>query len=230
MHLTKLFLLFFFLLSIKQTIANATELDSAFIERFAKIYLTEQFPSNDEERVRISVARLDPRIKIKPCKIPLTANIPETKGARNVNIKISCDESTPWKIYLSAKVEITKAVLIAKTTISQGDKLDETNVELAYIAINQIRGEKLTDKTIVFGAKAKRRIGKGKTISKKSICLICKGDVVTIIATSASFTIKTQGVALSAGNINEQIKVKNSRSNKIITPRVKAINQVIIHL
>lgn len=230
MHLTKLFLLFFFLLSIKQTIANATELDSAFIERFAKIYLTEQFPSNDEERVRISVARLDPRIKIKPCTIPLTANIPETKGARNVNIKISCDESTPWKIYLSAKVEITKAVLIAKTTISQGDKLDETNVELAYIAINQIRGEKLTDKTIVFGAKAKRRIGKGKTISKKSICLICKGDVVTIIATSASFTIKTQGVALSAGNINEQIKVKNSRSNKIITPRVKAINQVIIHL
>ncbi|MFQ3268092.1 MAG: flagella basal body P-ring formation protein FlgA, partial [Colwellia sp.] len=33
-----------------------------------------------------------------------------------------------------------------------------------------------------------------------------------------------------SGNINEQIKVKNARSNKIITPRVKTINQVVIHL
>ncbi|KGJ96982.1 flagellar basal body P-ring formation chaperone FlgA [Colwellia psychrerythraea] len=230
MRHTKHFLFFSLLLLIKQPIVAATELDSAFIERFAKTYLAKYFPSSDDEKVRISIARLDPRIIIKPCKIPLTANIPEKSGARNVNIKISCDESIPWKIYLSAKVEITKAVLIAKNTISQGDKLDESNIELAYIAINKIRGEKLTDKAIVFGAKAKRRIGKGKTISKKSICLICKGDVVTIIASSNTFTIKTQGVALSSGNINEQIKVKNTRSNKVITPRIKAINQVIIHL
>ncbi|MFT5003293.1 MAG: flagella basal body P-ring formation protein FlgA, partial [Flavobacteriales bacterium] len=172
----------------------------------------------------------DPRITIKPCEIPLTANIPEKIRAINVNIKISCDGSIPWKMYLSAKVEITKAVLVATTTISKGDKLDESNIELAYMAINRIRGDKLTDKNIVFGAKAKKRIGRGRTISKQSICLICKGDIVTIIASSNSFSIKTRGVALSSGNINEQIKVKNARSNKIITPRVKTINQVVIHL
>ncbi|MCJ8296800.1 MAG: flagellar basal body P-ring formation protein FlgA [Colwellia sp.] len=230
MRLTKHFLFFLFLLLIKQPIIAATELDSAFIERFAHTYLIEKFPSTNEEIVRISVARLDPRIVIKSCKIPLTANISDKNSTRNINIKISCDESIPWKIYLSAKVEITKAVLIAKSTISQGDILDESNVELAYIAINKIRGEKLTDTAIVFGAKAKRRITKGKTISKRSICLICKGDVVTIIVSSKVFTIKTQGVALSSGNINEQIRVKNTRSNKVITPRVKAINQVVIHL
>ena len=150
--------------------------------------------------------------------------------AGNVNVKISCNESIPWKIYLSAKIEITKAILIAKNTISQGDKLDDSNVELAYIAINRIRGDKLTDSNIVFGAKAKKRIAKGKAITKRSICLVCKGDVVTIIASSKSFNIKAQGVALSSGNINEQVRVKNTRSNKIITPRVKAINQVVIHL
>jgi flagella basal body P-ring formation protein FlgA len=230
MRVTKLFLTFLFLLLIKQTIVNATELDSAFIERFTKAYLTEQFPSTEEERVRISVAHLDPRIIIKPCKIPLTVNIPEKNRAINVNIKISCDESISWKIYLSAKVEITKAVLIATSTISKGDKLDESNIELAYMAINRIRGDKLTDINIVFGAKAKKRIAKGRTISKKSICLVCKGDVVTIIASSNNFSIKTRGVALSSGNINEQIRVKNSRSKKIITPRVKTINQVVISL
>ena len=230
MRLTKLFLTFLFLLLTKQTIAAATELDSAFIENFAKTYLTEQFPSTEEEKVRISVAHLDPRINIKPCKTPLAINIPEKNGAINVNVKISCNESIQWKIYLSAKVEITKAVLIAKNTISKGDKLDESNVELAFIAINKIRGNKLTDTNIVFGAKAKKRIAKGRAISKKSICLICKGDVVTIIVSSKTFSIKTQGVALSSGNINEQIRVRNTRSKKVITPRIKAINQVVINL
>lgn len=230
MRLTKLLLIFLFLLLIKQKVVAATELDSAFIERFANAYLTEQFPSTEEEKVRISVAHLDPRISIKPCKIPLTANIPEKNHAINVNVKISCNESIPWKIYLSAKIEITKAVLVAKNTISKGDKLDDSNIELAYLAINRIRGEKITDINIVFGAKAKRRITKGKTISKKSICLICKGDVVTIIASSESFSIKARGVALSSGNINEQIRIKNTRSKKVITARVKTINQVIINL
>jgi len=230
MRHTKLFLLFLTLLLVKQPTSAATELDSAFIEQFAKAFLLEKFPSTGEEKVHISVASLDPRIVIKPCNIPLTANIPEKNNARNVNIKISCDESTPWKIYLSAKVEITKAILIAKNTISKGEKLDESNVELAYIATNKIRGDKLTDTRIIFGAKAKKRIAQGRAISKKSICLVCKGDVVTIIASSKSFSIKTQGVALSSGNINEQIRVRNTRSNKVITPRIKAINQVVINL
>jgi flagella basal body P-ring formation protein FlgA len=230
MPYTKLFFIFLFLLLIRQPISLANELDSTFIEHFAKTFLLEKFPSTDEQKVRISVARLDPRITIKPCKIPLTANIPDKNNTRNVNIKISCDESTPWKIYLSAKVEITKAILIAKNTISQGDTLDDSNVGLAYVAINRIRGNKITDTSVVFGAKAKRRIAQGKAISKKSICLVCKGDVVTIIAKSKSFNIKTQGIALSSGNINEQIRVRNSRSNKVITPRVKTINQVVINL
>ena len=230
MRHTKLFLYFSLLLLTKQSIAANSELDSAYIEHFATSYLMDKFPSTDDNRVSISVAKLDPRIVIKPCKIPLTANIPENTRARNVNIKISCDESISWKIYLSAKIEITKAVLVAKNTISKGDRLDESNVVLSYIAINRIRGDKLTDTSIVFGAKAKKRIAQGRAISKSNICLICKGDAVTIIVSSKVFSIKTQGVALSSGNINEQIRVKNTRSNKVITPRIKSSNQVVIHL
>jgi flagella basal body P-ring formation protein FlgA len=230
MRHTKLFFIFLFLLLIQQPVSANTELDRTYIEHFAKRYLLEKFPSTDDKKVQISVAHLDPRIVIKPCIIPLTANIPEKNNSRNVNVKISCDESTPWKIYLSAKVEITEAVLVAINTISKGDTLDEGNVELTFIATNKLRGEKITDSSIVFGAKAKKRIAKGKTISKRSICLVCKGDRVTIIASSKSFSIKTQGIALSSGNINEQIRVRNTRSNKVITPRIKAINQVVINL
>ena len=82
----------------------------------------------------------------------------------------------------------------------------------------------------IIGGKAKKRIAQGRPINLKNICLICKGDSVTIIAKSTGFTIKTQGKALSAGNLHQQIRVKNKQTGKIITAQVKAINQVVINL
>ena len=223
-----IFIFLFFLNS--QSFANENKVGSNYIEQFATAFLTEKFPSSEEEKVLISVSSLDPRIEIKSCDLPLVANIPENMGARNVNIKISCDDTAPWKIYLSAKVQITKAVLVAISTINRGDTLNEDNVALNFLPVNQLRGNKLDDPTLVFGAKAKKRIAKGRAISKSSFCLICKGDFVTIIAASDSFNIKTQGMALSSGNVNDQIRVRNTRSNKIISPRVKNARQVIINL
>jgi len=200
------------------------------IEQFAKTYLENNLVIPEQGKVVIKVATLDPRIIIKPCQIPLEANIPENHNGRNLNVKIKCDDSTPWSIYLPAKVEITLPVLVAKSTILKGTILNEDNVEIKFIANNKIRGEKLTDKNIVLGAKARKRIAKGRTISRKSICLVCKGDTVTIIASSENFSIKTQGIALSSGNINEQIRVRNTRSNRVITSTVKAVNKVVINL
>jgi flagella basal body P-ring formation protein FlgA len=200
------------------------------IEQFAQTYLEKNLQVPEEGRVIIKVATLDPRITIRPCQVPLKANIPENYQGRNLNIKIYCDDSTPWNIFLPVKVEITLPVLVAKNTILKGTILDNDNIEVQYIASNKIRGEKLQDKNIVLGAKAKKRISKGRSISRKSICLVCKGDTVTIIASSENFSIKTQGVALSSSNINEQIRIRNSRSNRVITATVKAINKVEINL
>ena len=200
------------------------------IEQFAQTYLKNNLVVPEEGKLIIKVATLDPRVTIRPCQVPLKANIPENHNGRNLNIKINCDDSTPWKIYLPAKVEITLPVLVAKNTILKGTILNDDNIEIQYIASNKIRGEKLKDKSIVLGAKAKKRIAKGRSISRKFICLVCKGDTVTIIASSENFTIKTQGLALSSGNINEQIRVKNTRSKRIVTATVKATNNVIINL
>lgn len=230
MRYFQLLMFFWLLLTANHALSNEIKLDSAYIEQVAKDYLLTKYPSTDAEKTVISVARLDPRIIIKSCESPLQAHSQEQTKVRNINVKISCEGDSPWKIYISAKVEISEAVLVAKKTISKGDVLDTSNVELSYVAINKLRGERLTDSNIVFGAKAKKRISQGKTISKRSICLVCKGDVVTITASSSSFSIKTQGVAINSGNINEQIRVRNSRTNKIITGKIKSLNQVVINL
>lgn len=230
MHYSLFFLFFILTVFIKQAFAIDNQPSYEQIQQIVTEHLLEKHPSTDSKKTRITVAKLDPRIVIQPCELPLIATSPDKNKVRNINVKVSCEGEKPWKLYISTKVEITEAVLIAAKTISKGDVLDASNVELAFIGVNKLRGERLNDTSIVFGGKAKRRITKGKTISKNSICLICKGDVVTITASSESFSIKTQGVALSSGNINDQIRVKNTRSNKVITPRIKAVNQVVINL
>lgn len=224
------FLTISLLLLLNASISRASSLEHDKIEQFAKSFIENNLAIPEEGKINIKVAHIDPRVTIRPCQVPLKANIPEKHNGRNLNIKINCEDSTPWKIYIPARVEITLPVLIAKNTILKGTLLNNDNVGIKYIASNKIRGEKLKDRKIVIGAKAKKRIAKGRTISRKSICLVCKGDTVTIIAKSDTFSIKTQGVALSSGNINEQIKVQNSRSKRIITSTVKAINKVVISL
>lgn len=223
-----LLLIYFIVLIAKP--ANATALQSAELERFIKQYLEQTITPPPGGKIVISVASIDPRIIIKPCQQDLSANIPENHGGRNINVKISCNDSTPWSMFIPAKIEKTYAVLIAKNTIEKGAILSQSNIAIEYLPRNKLRGKRLSNIDKIVGSKAKKRIGKNKVISRNSVCLVCKGDVVTIIAKSDNFIIKAKGTALTDGNLNEQIKVENSRSGKIIRPKVSAVNQVTIHL
>jgi flagella basal body P-ring formation protein FlgA len=210
--------------------SHSTTWDKPYLENLAKKSLEEKITPPEGGRISISVTNIDPRVTIKPCLKKLTVNIPENTTSKNVNVKISCSDPTPWQIYIPARIEQTFAVIIATTTIDKGVTLTNDNISVQYLPSNKIRGKKFTDIAALLGGKAEKRIGKGRPINTRNVCLVCKGDTVTITAKSATFTIKTQGIALSSGNLNNQIKVRNTHSGKIIRPQVTAINQVIIHL
>jgi len=226
----KFFLFIAYFVALAPNLSPASSFDATFLETLAKKYLEGKVSPPKGGKVSISVAKLDPRIVINPCHQALTANIPEKYNGRNVNVEISCSTPTPWRIYIPAKIEQTFAVLVASSTIEKGMMLTDENVAIEYLPTNKVRGKKLAEKDSVLGSKATKRIGKGRAIASKHVCLVCKGDAVTIIAKSDNFMIKTRGTAISSGNLNQQIRVKNTRSGKIIRPKVSAINQVTINL
>jgi flagella basal body P-ring formation protein FlgA len=226
----KLYSISLYLIVLFSFSSHSTTWDRAYLETFAKKYLEEKIVPPEGGKISISVANIDPRITIQPCKQKLIANIPQDTISRNVNVKISCDDPTPWQIYLPARIEKTFAVVIATTTIEKGTMLSKDNISVQYIASNRIRGKRLSDMTAILGSKSEKRIGKGRAINTRNVCLVCEGDAVTISANSPNFVIKTQGIALSSGNLNKQIKVRNTHSGKVIRSKVTAINQVTIHL
>ncbi len=230
MHPTKVFLSIVCFIVSFSVMSSTVTWDSTYIESFAKTYLKNKIPSPPGGKISFKVANIDARVIIKPCQVPLKANIPENTSRRNVNVKITCEDSIPWHIYLPSKIERSFAVVVSTRTIEKGDILTKQNIAIKYIAKNKIRGEKLTELNAVLGSKAEKRIGEDNPITKRNACLVCKGDAVTIIAKTKNFMIKTKGTALSSGNLNQQIRVKNTRSGRVIKPKISAINQVTINL
>lgn len=226
----KIFLTLLYLSFLITSVSFAETFDRSYIENLARKHLEAEYNTPSSGKISIKLSKIDPRININPCNSPLKVNIPEKTNSRNVNIKISCEDSTAWHIYLNGKVEIKVPVLVAKTQINKGSILDASNVYLIYQSSRKIRGTVLTDVNKVFGGKTNKRISKGKPINRNNICFVCEGEDITIIAKSDIFSIKTIGIALSDGNIGDQVKVKNKKSGRIITAQVNAINKVLINL
>ncbi|MGI2801365.1 flagellar basal body P-ring formation chaperone FlgA, partial [Photobacterium damselae] len=78
----------------------------------------------------------------------------------------------------------------------------------------------------LFGAKVKRNVKMGEAVQANDICMVCRNDKVVISAGQPGLKIITQGTALSDGTLGEQIRVKNNRSNKIISAQVSAVGEV----
>jgi len=145
-------------------------------------------------------------------------------------VKIFCAGSTPWQLFLTVRVETSIPVLVAANRISKGTLLDSSNVTIEMRNIQRIRGEVIDSIAQVIGSRTIRGVSKGTGITKRNICVVCKGQSVTIIAKSNDFIIKTAGIALKNASFGEQVKVKNSRSGRTIIAQVKTINQVVINL
>lgn len=230
MSKTKIFLTFLLSLIYFSTAANAETYDRAYLENLAKNAVTEAFVNDSSEHISITVSRLDPRLVIQPCDGQLNANIPEKLSGRNVNVKINCSGSTPWHLYVPVRLSVQAPALVAKQAISKDSVLTENNVEIVFVDKHQIRGEPITNINDVLGAKTKRNISQGKSINRRHICLVCKGDQVILEAASSVLSIKTAGTSLGNGHLGDKVRVKNNRSGKTVFGIIKGINKVAINL
>ena len=226
----KIFIIISLISTSLSNLAFGQTMDRTQIQNFVEEFIKNNIPLPTQGKMTVSVSSLDPRIIIKPCLSSLIANIPENHNGRNVNVKIICDDPTPWYLFIPTRIQMVVPVVVAKSIISKGSRVDETNTIIEYRDKYRVRGEIIDDIRVVIGTRAKRKLSAGSILTKKNICFVCKGSHVTLIAKSDTLMIKTSGIALKDGGIGEQIRVKNESSGRTVTGRVSAINKVVINL
>ena len=74
-----------------------------------------------------------------------------------------------------------------------------------------VRPQYLQEKELLVGSRSKRNIRSGFPVSMNQICMVCKGDNVTIFANIKGLAIKTSGIALEDGTLGEQVRVNKQK-------------------
>ena len=185
--------------------------------------------------IRISVNRLDRRLKLKQCGVPLTGALsPGSKSQGRTTVNIRCEDThTPWSIFISASVGVFKPIVVAKNAIHRGALIDQEDIELIEKNISSLRFGYLQSTQHVVGFIAKRNIQPGKILTKRLVQppkIVHKGQQVTIIANNGQFSVRMMGKALMNGGIGQRIRVQNMRSKRIIEATITSSGQVKVTL
>lgn len=204
------------------------------ISELAKALINEKISVPANAKVEILPQTIDNRLLPSQCSSPIHVELAsEREISRNNTIKVSCDTpdlSYPWQIFMSVRVDILFPVVVASETLAPGELINPTQLEIRYVDQNSLRGMQFNDVNQLSGVRVKRRVAKNYPIFANNLCFVCKNDAVSIYVRSNNFVLKTLGEALQDGNIGDQIRVKNSSSNKELDAIVTAIGEVEVRM
>ena len=216
-------------LSLTLNTAKATPQEADFLRRVAEQYILAQFQhQNNDVKIQVQAGRLDERRNFNgKCEGYLTAELRGNEVKSTSQVIINCSQpGNTYSIVVPVRVTMLNMGLVAAHNLSRGARITSSDLEQIYIEETANLSTAVSDPNILVGSRLKRDIKEGDQIRSSDFCVVCKNDKVSIIARSHGLSLKTSGLALDDGGINQSIRVRNLKSQKIISGVVTAPAQV----
>jgi flagella basal body P-ring formation protein FlgA len=176
--------------------------------------------------VELTVVPLDNRIGDKTCNTQPDFSRPQNSNSRQFTVNISCTQPGPWQLYVPVKITEIVAALTVRQNIATGTVITADMLHIESKERRFVRGNLVTEPRQIIGARSKRALSNGQLITMQDLCLVCRGDVVTILIDSNGLSVAASGVAEQDGTLGDTIAVQNQQSGKNIQTEVVAVNQV----
>jgi len=116
--------------------------------------------------------------------------------------------------------------------INRGQVINQSNTDVGEVDLSTLRGQVFTLKNPPYGLIASRNLRINTFITENLTnqpTLVKKGDLVLITASSGSIIVRMNGVALEDGSKGQQIRVKNTSSERIIYAKVVTNSEVLVN-
>lgn len=182
-------------------------------------FVRSQIPDDITIR-QLNAGKIDPRIKFKQCSQALETRATGNKTiAKSWTIGVRCHDNPPWSIYIPVKAELTRKMLVSKTTITRGELITADKIKLEEQAITHQNQKHFSELSNIIGREARRTIRPNRVINSTMLqqaFLVRKKESVLIYAQNQKLRISMKGTALTNGRHNEMIQVRNNSSQKII--------------
>lgn len=182
------------------------------------------------QTVEFRTGSVDPRISLAPCEDgPEVSFHTDPMESTRPTLLVQCDGQRPWKMYVTASVDITGEALVAARPIGRGERIAASMLGTQPVLLNERRRQTVTDPKRVTGMEARRPIGAGVPITADLLTAppaVSRGDHVIIRARSGRFSVASRGQALAEAAVGEQVLVKNLSSSKTLRARVTGPGRV----
>jgi flagellar basal body P-ring formation protein FlgA len=189
---------------------------------------------NTGEDIQVVTGRLDPRLNLHQCSLPLeafsqsyeTQQLPSTVGIR-------CNDTKPWSLYVPVSVKSFKMVATLKHAVTRNTVINENDILLKKMNVNRLSSGYFDNTNQLVGKVLTQNLSQGVVLTQhhiKSPMAIKRGQSVTLIAKNSVIEVRMQGVAMSKGAIGERIKVKNTKSRRIIEGVIIDKNLISVNL
>ncbi|GAB2915863.1 flagellar basal body P-ring formation chaperone FlgA [Rheinheimera gaetbuli] len=194
----------------------------------AQQWLNTQLVVDSTTRYQTDINSLDRRIGDKHCEQALDFRLSQPLTQRQNTIVIRCSDTPDWQLYVPVRIDEIVETLVLRQNIATASLITADMLETTTRARRFIRGNLVTEATSVIGAKTKRSLSMGQILTFQDLCLVCKGDVVTIAIRNNGLDVSASGIAMADGSLGDMIHVQNRQSKRTITAEVVAVNRVSI--
>jgi len=214
-----------------QAITSPQTIQSAVHHHMDKLLKQHRLSNNNQQRIEFEVARIDPNLRMPSCTKKLTLKKNEPRLLGRVSIRVRCDGSNPWQIYVPVTVKAYQKVVTAAAPLAREQRLDKSVIELTEKDVSRLTQGYFSSVSEVLGKSLKRPVSLNGVIQPNMVVeamVIKRGDEVMIIAKVGTLSVKSHGIAVNNGRVGQQIQVKNKASKRVITARV--INSALVEV
>ncbi|MDP5134833.1 flagellar basal body P-ring formation chaperone FlgA [Rheinheimera baltica] len=204
--------------------AQQTHFSPAELTTAADIWLKQQLPTDTD--LQIDISALDNRIGDKTCTQPLEFSLSQAITQRQNTIQIRCNTEASWQLYVPVRIDEIVQAVVLQQNVANGSLITADMLTIAQRERRFIRGSIVTDTSQVIGARSKRTLSMGQILTLQDLCLVCKGDVVTISVSDSGLNVTATGLAQSDGSLGDTISILNQQSKRTISAEVIAVNLV----
>ena len=197
------------------------------LTELAEQWLQQQLADDNSQR-QLDINALDSRIGNKTCLQVPEFRLSQPTNQRQNTVVIRCNDTPGWQLYLPVRIDEIVQTLVLRQNISTDSILTAGMLESTSRQRRFVRGNLVIDARSVIGAKTKRALSMGQILTFQDLCLVCKGDVVTIAIDDKGLAVSVSGIATEDGSLGDVIQVQNRQSKRTIRAEVVGVNRVEI--
>ncbi|WP_067516343.1 flagellar basal body P-ring formation chaperone FlgA [Endozoicomonas ascidiicola] len=146
-------------------------------------------------------------------------------------LKVKCLSGKHWSVFLRGNIAMYKPVLTANRLLERGEAIPSSAVSLKRQNLAELRKGYLSSKQALAYRVTRVRIKTGTPIAPDMLTseqLISRGDRVVIKTGDGTVNISVAGEAMEGGGINDQIRVRNLNSQKMVYGIVTGRGEITI--